>query len=60
MPDEIKRPEICEEVRRSTAEHEVFLAFNGDVEAYLFSVWIQGAGWDAFVEWAGLNKEFYT
>lgn len=48
----MEAPELRTEVTREIAEHEVFLAFNGDSDAVLFYEWWNLVGWKQFEKWA--------
>ncbi|MCC7424807.1 MAG: hypothetical protein IT428_31435 [Planctomycetaceae bacterium] len=52
----VQQPDMPREIRRSIADHEVFLSFNGDDDAQLFYEWWNERGWEEFELWANQEK----
>lgn len=52
----IEPPDESREIVTHAAENEIFLSFNDDIDAELFSEWWNSKGWEAFKEWGEKEK----
>jgi hypothetical protein len=49
-------PELQQEYTTYTADHEILMSFNDDVDAYYFETWWNTVGESQFMDYLGLAK----